>query len=75
MTSTPQYRKIRALMFEHGVTCVGIAEQEKVTGTYVTFVVTGRRTGYRIRRAIAKAVNQPVEALWPDTPLQYREAA
>ncbi len=75
MTTTPQYRRIRALMFEHGVTCVGIAEQERVSDTYVTFVVTGRRTGYRIRRAIAAAVNQPVEALWPDTPLQYREAA
>lgn len=75
MTNTYQYRKIRALMFEHGVTCVKIAEQEQVSDTYVTFVITGRRTGYRIRRAIAAACQVGVADLWPDTPLQYREAA
>lgn len=75
MTNTHQYRKIRSLMFEHGVTCVKIAEQEKVSDTYVTFVITGRRTGYRIRRAIAAAVQKSVADLWPDTPQQYREAA
>lgn len=75
MTNTHQYRKLRSLMFEHGVTCTGIAHLCGVSDTYVTFVVTGRRTGYRIRRAIAAAVNQPVEVIWPDTPLEYREAA
>lgn len=75
MTNTSQYRRIRSLMFEHGVTCVEIAKREQVTDTYVTFVLTGRRTGYRIRRAIAAAVQTPVGVLWPDTPPQYREAA
>jgi len=75
MTNTTQYRRIRSLMIEHGVTNVQIAQKERVTDTYVTFVITGRRTGYRIRRAIAKAVHQPVETLWPDTPINYREAA
>jgi hypothetical protein len=75
MTNTSQYRRIRSLMFEHDVTCVKIARQEQVSDTYVTFVVTGRRTGYRIRRAIAAACSVPVEQLWPDTPLEYRQAA
>ena len=75
MTNTSQYRKIRSLMFEHGITCVRIAELEQVSDTYVTFVITGRRTGYRIRRAIAAACKVGVADLWPDTPSQYLEAA
>lgn len=75
MTSTQQYRKIRALMMEHGVTNIQIANQEGVSEVYVTYVITGRRTGYRIRRAIAKAIGTAVEVLWPDTPPEQRLAA
>lgn len=75
MTTKDQYLKIRSEMVRNGVTNRQIAKQEGVRENYVYMILAGQRTGYRIRRAIAKAVNQPVEVLWPDTPLQYREAA
>lgn len=66
MTTTDQYRKIRATMMQHGITLKQIAQKEEVTESYVTFVVTGRRVGHRIRRAIAAACGVPVTELWPD---------
>jgi len=66
MTNTRQYRKIRSTMMLHGVTNQQIAAQERVTENYVTFVITGRRVGYRIRRAIAAACGVAVTELWPD---------
>lgn len=70
----PQYWERRKLMDAAGVSNVSIAESESVTETYVSLVVTGNRTGYRIRRAIAAAVGRPVEELWPDTPPERRAA-
>lgn len=63
-----QYRKIRAAMMLHGVTNESIATSVKptVTPNYVTFVITGRRVGYRIREAIAKACGVAVTEFWPD---------
>ncbi len=61
-----QHRKIRATMVLHGVTQGQIAAQEKVSEGYVTFVVTGRRVGHRIRAAIARACGVSVTELWPD---------
>jgi len=75
MTGTHQYRNVRAQMMLAGVTNEMIAEKEQVTPIYITYVVTGRRQGYRIRRAIASACKLRVVDLWPDTPPQYREAA
>lgn len=75
MSPRDQYLNIRAEMVRNGVTNRQIAKQEGVRENYVYMILAGQRTGYRIRRAIANAVNKPVEALWPDTPLQYREAA
>ena len=66
MTTSKQYRKIRATMMENGVALKQIAAQESVTESYVTFVVTGRRVGHRIRKAIAAACGVPVTDLWPD---------
>ncbi len=66
MTTTKQYRNIRATMMKHGVMLKEIAAQQAVTESYVTFVVTGRRVGHRIRRAIAEACGVPVTELWPD---------
>lgn len=75
MTTSTQYRTIRATMMQHGVTLNRIAEIEGVTPGYVTFVVTGRRQGYRIRAAIAKECGVSIETFWPDTPIEYRRAA
>ena len=66
-------RKIRSLMALHGVTNVKIAEHEGVSAVYVSYVINSRRTGYRIRQAVANAVGTPVEQLWPDTPQKYRQ--
>jgi lambda repressor-like predicted transcriptional regulator len=70
-----RFRRIRAAMVSAGVTNAQIARDEKVSTVYIYYVLTGIRTGYRIRQAIARAVGVPVEALWPDTPVEYREAA
>lgn len=66
---------IRALMAANKVTNASIAKEEKVTPEYVSYVITGQRTGYRIRRAIARRCNVTVEFIWPDTPIEYRRAA
>ena len=59
-------RRVRAAMYERGITNKLIANQESVSEIYVTFVVNGRRKGYRIREAIAKACGLKVKDLWPD---------
>lgn len=70
-----QFRSIRAEMVKNGVTNAQISREEQVSTVYVYYVLSGKRTGYRIRRAIAQAVKVPVEKLWPDTPPEYRRAA
>jgi hypothetical protein len=61
-----QYRKARSAMAFAGVKNSEIAEIEDVSLTYVTYVLTGRRKGYRIRRAIAKKCGVPYEEIWID---------
>ena len=75
MTKQEQMRQIRAEMVKTGVSNAQIARDEDVSAVYVYYVLIGKRTGYRIRRAIAKATGVPVEKLWPDTPQAYRRAA
>jgi len=75
MSAIERYRFIRSYMVAAGVTNAQIARDEEVRPEYIYYVLKGQRTGYRIRRAIAAAVSQPVEFLWPDTPQQYRKAA
>jgi hypothetical protein len=66
---------IRALMEAHRITNVDVAIEEDVTPMYVSYVIHGKRTGYRIRRAIARKCGVQVETLWPDTPSEQRLAA
>ncbi len=75
MATTNQYRKIRSTMMLHGVSNKQIAEQESVTEKYVCFVVTGRRVGHRIRKAIAAACGVDVTELWPDDESELPKAA
>lgn len=72
MKSKEQYLSIRAEMVRNGITNRKIAQIEEVRANYVYMVLAGLRTGYRIRRAIARAVHLPVETLWPDTPVEFR---
>jgi lambda repressor-like predicted transcriptional regulator len=75
ITDQERMRIIRAEMVRAGVTNAQIAREEEVVPNYVYFVISGKRKGYRIRRAIAKKVDKPVEQLWPDTPPKHRNAA
>lgn len=72
MTTDERYRFIRSCMVAEGVTIAQIARDEKVRIEYVYYVLKCQRTGYRIRRAIAKAVKKSVQVLWPDTPEDQR---
>lgn len=75
MSPKEQYLNIRSVMVKNGVTNRQIARLAGVRENYVYMILAGERTGYRIRREIARACKTTVEALWPDTPPQYREAA
>lgn len=75
MLTEAQHRKIRATMMLHGVTHDRVAAIGKVTVNYVTYVVTGRRKGYRIRRIIAAECGVPYEELWTDENDSELEAA
>lgn len=75
MTDKERFRHIRAEMVRAGVSNAQIAREEQVSTEYVYYVLAQKRFGYRIRRAIARAVNVPVENLWPDTPPEQRRAA
>jgi hypothetical protein len=74
MTAIERFRFIRSLMVAVGVTNAQIARAENVRPEYIYYVLKGLRTGYRIRRAISKAVKQPVQSLWPDTPERQLKA-
>lgn len=75
MTTKEQYLNVRSIMVRNGVTNRQIAKETGVRENYVYMILAGERTGYRIRRAIAAACGVSVADLWPDTPLEYREAA
>lgn len=62
-------------MMLHGVKVAHIAEREKVTDNYVTYVITGRRKGYRIRKAIAEECGVAYGELWPEDDSDLPEAA
>jgi len=62
-------------MMNEGVTNKQIAAQESVTESYVTFVITGRRVGHRIRKAIADACGVAVSEFWPDEDADLPQAA
>jgi DNA-binding transcriptional regulator YdaS (Cro superfamily) len=68
-------RKIDSLLALNGVTRISIARNLGIRREYIYQIVTGERTGYRIRPAIASACGVTVSDLWPDTPQQYLEAA
>jgi transcriptional regulator with XRE-family HTH domain len=75
MTVKERYRYIRSLMVLNNVTNAEIAEEAKVSREYVYYVMSGQRTGYRLRRVIAEKCGVQVEAIFPDTPEQQRRAA
>jgi DNA-binding transcriptional regulator LsrR (DeoR family) len=58
--------EIRIKMMRAGVTAAHIAEQLGVTEPFVHQVITEMKNTQYVREAIAKALNKPVEKLWPN---------
>lgn len=75
MSSQERYRFIRSEFVRRGITNKSICEATGVSRERVSKVMRGEAKGYRIRLIIAQKCQLPVEVIWPDTPIQYREAA
>lgn len=75
MSAEERYRFIRSKMILKGVTNKAIADAAEVSREYVFMVLKGDRKGYRVRLLVADKCQIPVQALFPDTPEQYRRAA
>lgn len=59
-------REIKALIVLQGISISAIARKVGVTRQWVSQVVNGHKPSKRIRKAIASALNKPVEDMWPD---------
>lgn len=75
MSAEERYRFIRSKMILNGITNKAIADAAAVSREYVFMVLRGDRKGYRVRLLVAQKCQLPVQALFPDTPVQYLEAA
>jgi len=60
---TPTERKV--LLLRAGITQTDIARELGITKNSINQEIHDRRTSKRIRKAIARAVDRPVEELWP----------
>jgi len=58
--------EIRIKMMRAGISASEIANSLGITQPFVHQVITGLRKNRYIREAIARALNQPVEKLWPN---------
>lgn len=75
MSSEERYRFIRSEMVRRGITNKQISDEANCSREYLFMVLKGARKGYRVRLMVAQKCQLPVEYLFPDTPLEYREAA
>ncbi len=71
MLAYSEQKNIKVLLVVAGVKQVDIARRLRVSRSFVSEVVAGKKRTYRIRRAIARALGVTVAELWPDS----REAA
>lgn len=58
-------KEIRVLMIRKDVRAVDIARKINVHRSWITNVIKGRRPTRRIQKAIADALDKPVEKLFP----------
>lgn len=68
-------RYIRALLTAANISNEELADLTNKSTVYISNIINGQRTGYGVRRLIAKRLGYGVSDLWPDTPSQYLEAA
>lgn len=65
----PCANRVRLLLLRHGITYTEIARQLGVSSqSSIARVVYGHYRVPEIREGIARLVNLPVEALWPERP-------
>ena len=57
--------EIRIKMMRAGINAAEIAESLGITQPFVHQVITGLRDTQYVRESIAKALNRPIEKLWP----------
>ncbi|MCF6267760.1 MAG: helix-turn-helix domain-containing protein [Desulfuromusa sp.] len=58
--------EIKIEFMKHAVSQAGIARQCNVTQGHVHRVISGKSTSNRVQRAIAKAINKPVDQVFAD---------
>jgi transcriptional regulator with XRE-family HTH domain len=59
-------KMIKMLLIAMGKTQTQIAEEIGVARPYINYVINGKRKTRRVREAIAQAIHQPYEQVWPD---------
>lgn len=64
MLSQPTKIKIELLKKE--ISAAEIARRAGVVRSAISNVIAGRRKSKKLRKAIADAIGEPVEALWPE---------
>jgi lambda repressor-like predicted transcriptional regulator len=62
---------IRIAMLRVGVGQAALAREMKVSRTAIHLVIEGKSTSHRIRTAIAEAIHEDIERIWPATYLLY----
>jgi hypothetical protein len=63
---TKTAKKIKKLMIDKDVRGADIARRIEVSKVMVTLTIAGKRKAYRVRKAIADALDVGVPDLWPD---------
>lgn len=75
MSSEEFYSFIRGELVKRRITNAALAKAAGVSRQRLYRVLSNQEKGYRIRQVTAQACDLPVQYFWPDTPLEYREAA
>jgi lambda repressor-like predicted transcriptional regulator len=66
-------RQIKARMVLLGVTAAQVAQANGFSSQGVRLTIRGERRGLPIRKAIAQALGEDVQTIWPDALLPLRE--
>ena len=59
-------RKIKSLMALYGIKGTDIAKKLGLSRVTISIVITGKGKSRRVQKAIALALDMPVEELWPE---------
>jgi len=70
MIDDKRHAKIKAALGLKGISLSDIARELSITPSTVSIVSKGYRRSRRVEEAIASALGQPAETIWPE---RYRE--